>query len=91
MRPPSGATTFQTLVHETDHFVSFAHCGNADRARVSLALLQRYTKNSERAFLESPALVTEVSDLHIATLADSQPPEVISSDRHTVRPWFQGR
>lgn len=36
-------------------------------------------------------LVAEVSDLHIATLAANQPPEVISSDRHTVKPWFQGK
>jgi anti-sigma factor RsiW len=54
-------------------------------------LLQRYTSHSDRASMERAALVTEVSDLHIATLADSQPPEVISSDRHTVKPWFQGK
>ena len=37
------------------------------------------------------ALVTEVSDQHIAMLAANAPPEVISTDRHTVKPWFQGR
>jgi anti-sigma factor RsiW len=36
-------------------------------------------------------LVTEVCDQHIATLAANSPPEVISSDRHTVKPWFQGK
>jgi anti-sigma factor RsiW len=54
-------------------------------------LLPRYAKNSERASMERAALVTEISDLHIATLASDQPPEVISSDRHTVKPWFQGK
>lgn len=37
------------------------------------------------------ALITEVSDQHIATLAAGPAPEVISTDRHTVKPWFQGK
>ncbi len=37
------------------------------------------------------AFVSEVSDQHIATLASNQEPQVLSSDRHTVKPWFQGK
>jgi anti-sigma factor RsiW len=33
----------------------------------------------------------EFADLHVANLASSSPVEVVSSDRHTVKPWFQGR
>jgi anti-sigma factor RsiW len=34
---------------------------------------------------------SEIADLHGATLASSSPVDVISTDRHTVKPWFQGK
>jgi anti-sigma factor RsiW len=37
------------------------------------------------------SIFTEVSDQHIAMLAGNLPPQVLSSDRHTVKPWFQGK
>jgi anti-sigma factor RsiW len=40
---------------------------------------------------EQAALVTEVFDQHMAALAGSLPPQVVSTDRHTVKPWFQGK
>ena len=34
---------------------------------------------------------SEVADLHVEALASSSLVDVISTDRHTVKPWFQGR
>jgi anti-sigma factor RsiW len=35
--------------------------------------------------------MAELLDLHVATLASVNPVDVISTDRHTVKPWFQGK
>jgi anti-sigma factor RsiW len=45
----------------------------------------------QRSALLSSQTISEVCDQHIATLAANAPPQVISSDRHTVKPWFQGK
>ena len=58
---------------------------------VSIGLLQQRRASSRQASDTYAALVTEVSDQHIATLAAGPAPEVISTDRHTVKPWFQGK
>jgi anti-sigma factor RsiW len=55
---------------------------------VSLLMIGR---NSPRPSADFAGLVTEACDQHIAALTASSPPEVISSDRHTVKPWFQGK
>jgi anti-sigma factor RsiW len=52
---------------------------------------QRQIQHTQLASLQQAGLVSEVLDQHIATLAANQPPQVISSDRHTVKPWFQGK
>jgi anti-sigma factor RsiW len=33
----------------------------------------------------------EVADLHVNALASSNPVDVVSTDRHTVKPWYEGR
>ena len=41
--------------------------------------------------LRSQAIFTEIADLHVATLASASPVDVVSTDRHTVKPWFAGK
>jgi anti-sigma factor RsiW len=33
----------------------------------------------------------EIADLHINALSSANPVDVVSTDRHTVKPWFEGR
>jgi len=39
----------------------------------------------------SSATVAQLIDQHVAMLASANPVDVISSDRHTVKPWYQGK
>ncbi len=34
---------------------------------------------------------SELADLHVAALASATQVDVVSTDRHTVKPWFQGK
>jgi anti-sigma factor RsiW len=58
---------------------------------MSLVLVQRSARRTAIVSSQYAALVTEVSDQHIAALAANATPQVLSSDRHTVKPWFQGK
>jgi anti-sigma factor RsiW len=44
-----------------------------------------------REYAATQRVYSELADLHVATLASSTPVDVLSTDRHTVKPWFQGR
>ena len=39
----------------------------------------------------SGATVSELVDMHVAALASTNPVDVISTDQHTVKPWFEGK
>jgi anti-sigma factor RsiW len=47
------------------------------------------TFNHDR--IEQQRLMSELADLHVATLASSNPVDIVSTDRHTVKPWFEGK
>jgi anti-sigma factor RsiW len=54
-----------------------------------LSLAVNAYRERERARFER--VYGELADLHVATLASATPVDVESTDRHTVKPWFQGR
>lgn len=59
-------------------------------ALASLAILLIAVIFTRQVDLRTNAL-REVADLHVSDLASTNPYDVVSSDRHTVKPWFQGR
>jgi len=42
-------------------------------------------------FLHRTGDLAEIADLHVNALASANPVDVVSTDRHTVKPWFQGK
>jgi anti-sigma factor RsiW len=57
----------------------------------SIFLVQSSTHKLTPVSSQYATLATEVCDQHIASLTTYSPLQVVSSDRHTVKPWFQGK
>ena len=60
-------------------------------AALAAAILLTISLLSWRQLNRTNALAAELLDQHLATLSSAATPQVISTDRHTVKPWFQGR
>jgi anti-sigma factor RsiW len=56
---------------------------------VAVSLATWSVRRSHNAL--SAELATELLDQHLATLSPAAAPEVLSTDRHTVKPWFEGK
>jgi len=41
--------------------------------------------------MERQQILTQVADIHVSDLASASPVDAVSTDRHTVKPWFQGK
>jgi anti-sigma factor RsiW len=60
-------------------------------ALVTLVFVLGLNFYMSRARAERQHVFSELADLHVATLASATPVDVISTDRHTVKPWFEGK
>jgi len=58
---------------------------------ILLAVGLAITSRGRQQVRQEQQLYSELADLHVATLASLSPVDVVSSDRHTVKPWFQGK
>ncbi len=58
---------------------------------LAAALLLAVSLIGWRQMHETNSLSAELLDQHLSTLSSGATPQVISTDRHTVKPWFQGR
>jgi anti-sigma factor RsiW len=60
-------------------------------AAACILVIGALTSTFQGARRDGGQVFSEIADLHVATLASSSPVDVISTDRHTVKPWFQGK
>jgi anti-sigma factor RsiW len=60
-------------------------------AALAAAILLTVSLLGWRQLHQANTLAAELLDQHLATLSSGATPQVISTDRHTVKPWFQGR
>jgi len=67
------------------------HWQVAALATVVLIFAVAFLIQSRRDHRALPQIDSEIADLHVAALASSNPVDVVSSDRHTVKPWFEGK
>jgi len=68
------------------NFAGLPTLATAAFALLLIASSAMWVRHSERE-----QAVAELLDLHVATLASANPVDIVSTDRHTVKPWFQGK
>jgi len=60
-------------------------------AAIAAVLVLEVSLIGWRQIRQANTLSAELLDQHLAALSSGASPEVISTDRHTVKPWFQGK
>jgi anti-sigma factor RsiW len=90
--PPEALARLTAQLHgerrRTERIYSVRH---AAWASLAAAMVLAVSLIGWRHQHETTDLAAELLDQHLATLSSGAAPQVISTDRHTVKPWFQGR
>ena len=93
--PPGLRTRIETAVGMRRPRPRFANTQFSWRALAASIAITAVVAGSATSILRAPSqtdLVRDgIVDAHIRSLMASQPIDVASSDRHTVKPWFNGR
>jgi anti-sigma factor RsiW len=93
--PPGLRTRVETAVGMRRPRTQFAHAQFSWRALAASIAVTAVVASSATSMLRAPSQTDMVRDgivdAHIRSLMASQPIDVASSDRHTVKPWFNGR
>jgi anti-sigma factor RsiW len=54
-------------------------------------IVQQEIVQPKQHLVQESRIAGELADLHVTTLASAYPVDVVSSDRHNVKPWFAGK
>ena len=88
---PQSQPQSQSQPKPTARIYSMPSLRPAAWAALAAAILLAISLLGWRQFHQTNTLAAELLDQHLATLSSAATPQVISTDRHTVKPWFQGR
>jgi len=88
---PQTNQTPQAPAKKTARIYTMSSFRPAAWAALAAAILLTISLLGWRQFHQTNALAAELLDQHLFTLSSAATPQVISTDRHTVKPWFQGR
>ena len=81
----------ETKAKQTARIYSMTSLRPLTWAALAAAILLTVSFLGWRQLHQTNTLAAELLDQHLATLSSGATPQVVSTDRHTVKPWFQGR
>ena len=85
--PPDLRASVQKIVHTPEPRFAFWKWGLAMAFVIALVVTTLIFRSRPQ---EDP-MVAELVDQHITTVSSSNPVDVVSNERHVVKPWFAGK